>query len=253
MKHIWGYSNFYNLLKKQESLKTGLIVDTNVLISATYEPDLLHDDTIEFLDLVMEQQIPLYCNVNVKSEFLEIHRRIIFTEALLDLEKIVDKQNDPPQLVKKLISLNTQNEKRKKQTGVPLRLSEADLKTFKLILGSIENNKGNLLTTFCQDRISGKLSAVWQALEEGFGLTFLSLRKGDHDKHFSEGPSWKDAVALMELPGLSSSDAMIINIFMKSKFSAIITSDLEVAHAVSRLSAEGGSKIALVPDKLVGS
>jgi hypothetical protein len=90
MSLIWGYSDFLTTLNRLPSLKKGMVVDTNVLISATYDSDNFYDPTKEFLNFVAEYEVPLYCNVNVRAEFLEIHRRIIFSETLFDFANTID-------------------------------------------------------------------------------------------------------------------------------------------------------------------
>ena len=89
MNIIRGYNQFLSSLN--EDLRRGVIADTNVLISATYDLDPAHEEAADLFDLAAENKIPIFCNVNVRSEFLEIHRWIIFTEALLDFEAQVNK------------------------------------------------------------------------------------------------------------------------------------------------------------------
>lgn len=250
MKRVWGYGDFLSLLDKYENIKTGLIIDTNVLIAATYDSDKAHDEAAEFLDLVIEQRVPLYCNVNIRAEFLEIHRRIIFTEALLDFEGEVDKTKLPHDLVAKLNSLRSQSEKRKKNNKTPVRLGEADLKVFKLLMSVVSYGANDLWTVLCEDKIAGKLGVVWETAESELGLNFLSLRKEDQAKYFNESPEWDEAVALIENQGLASSDAMIVNLFLKSKFDGVITSDLDVALSIEKLIKTSPSKIVFIPDKL---
>lgn len=57
------YSDLLVTLTERPELKSGIVADSNVLISATYESDRAHDQTVEFLDLLSEQQIPIFCNV----------------------------------------------------------------------------------------------------------------------------------------------------------------------------------------------
>lgn len=115
MSALWGYSDFLEVLKTQPGLKRGIVLDTNVLVSGTYDLDIFHEVTKVFVDQVIDNNIPFFCNVNVRSEFLEIHRRIIFTEAILDFEDVVDKKKLPATLAGKLTNLRTKAERRKKE------------------------------------------------------------------------------------------------------------------------------------------
>lgn len=245
MDPVVGYSEFTKQL--DEGLKSGVIADTNLLIAATYDLDSANSDAIQFLDILSEHRVPIFCNVNVRSEFLEIHRRIIFTEALLDFESHVNKAKIPIELVKKLNSIRTRSSKQTLRDRA-LRLSEAEIKDFKVFMSGIRSGNGDLWATFCEDRVGGKLTSVWSEAEGELGLNFLSLRKEDQAIYFNKSPEWEVAVRLMESEGLSSSDAMIVNLFLCSKLKAIATSDWDVASAVKKAAQNG--KTAFCPDEI---
>jgi len=59
MKSLWGYSDFLNLLEIRTAIKNGIVVDTNILVSATYDFDTFFEQTNELLNLVVENNIPL--------------------------------------------------------------------------------------------------------------------------------------------------------------------------------------------------
>ena len=246
MSIVHGYSEFLSSLSAD--FKKGVLADTNVLISATYDLDPANDQAIGFFDLLAEHEVPIFCNVNVKSEFLEIHRRIIFTEALLDFESQIDKSKLQIDLTRKLNSIRTQAEKRTKQEKLPLRLPEAEIKDFKMKMSEITHESRDLWTALCEDRVINKLSAVWNDAETELGLNFLSTRREDQSGYFEKSPTWEGAMQLMESYGLSSSDAMIINMFMCSKFIAIVTSDLDVAHSINKIGNK--AKVVFLPDSL---
>ena len=245
----FGYSDFLKTLGGRPELRAGIVVDTNVLISATYDSDKFFDRTAEFLDMVAESGIPLYCNVNVRGEFLEIHRRIIFTEALLDFFHAIGPSKLPPAISTKLGKWAKSNEAKKNASEAPLRLSEPDIKIIKFELMEISDGKRDLWSALCEDRIGDKLQSVWTSAEQQMGINFLTTREEDADSLLTKAPAWDDAVKLIEKFGLSSADAMIINIFTCSSLLALATSDKEVAHTIEQIST--GSKICFVPDELI--
>ncbi|MDZ4660030.1 MAG: hypothetical protein SGJ18_00280 [Pseudomonadota bacterium] len=247
MSNVWGYSDLLTLLEERSNLKSGLVVDTNVLISATYDSDSFYEPTIEFLDMVFENKIPLYYNSNVKMEFLEIHRRIIFTESLLDLESLVDKNLLPIEFSNKLGSLRAKSNKNKRELKPPIRLGEAELKEYKIEMLQIEFEKKDLWTELCENRVGNKLTGVWTDAEDELGLNILSTQNEDTTKHLDKAPDWADAIKIMESQGLSSSDAMIVNMFLCSKFDAIVTSDKDVGLAIAKI---GNGKICILPEKI---
>lgn len=249
MSLLWGYSDFLNVLSKMPAIKNGVVVDTNILISATYDFDPFFDETNDLLDLLIENEIPLYCNVNVRAEFLEIHRRIIFTEALLSLEGATKLSTLSSELSKKLSSLRSNQNARERDGRAPLRLSEADIKAYKLMMIREQGLKGNLWDTFCLDYVGENLAKTWDKMVENVGLNFLSLRQEDQDNHISSPPGWEKAVELMSKQGVSSSDAMILNMFLSSKFEGILSSDADIGIAITSLNRH--DKVCILPDSVV--
>lgn len=252
MKFLWGYSDFLSLLNDRPKMKDGLVVDTNILISATYDADAFFDQTNDLLNLIVENNIPLYYNVNVRAEFLEIQRRITFTEALLSFETHTKLATLPIELSKKLSSIRSNQRKREETNNRrPLRLSEYDIKDFKSLMIQETTASGNLWREFCRQYVGNQLLSAWDSVVEDFGLNSLSLRADDHDAFISIPPSWESAVELMSSEGLSSSDAMIVNMFQSSNFEAILSSDADVGTAIERI--KRNDKICILPDKVLKS
>lgn len=248
--NIWGYSELGMLLQKHPEVRNGIIIDTNILVSATYELDLFHEDALQFLELVIEADVPIFCNVNVRAEFLEIHRRIIFSEGLLDFESTCEKPLLPEKLSGLLSSYRAKFERRLKSNpnDPPVKLSEAELKEFKFLMTDILVKEKHLWAEFCDEKIGNKLEQVWIKTEKAVGLKFLSLRPDDREKHLNSKPEWENVVSLMSSQGISSSDAMILNMFFSSKFIVIASSDKDIAFSVSL--EKTSDKMCLIPDKL---
>lgn len=248
MRSLWGYSDFMGLLERYPGIRSGIVIDTNVLISATYDFDVYYEKTNELFDLIFEFGIPLYCNVNVRAEFLEAHRRIAFTEALLSFEEVVKKADLSLDLRKKLSSIRS-NQKKREDTGrKPLRLGDADIKEFKAMMIRVESQKGNLWYVFCKEYVADQLSTIWQNAVDNFGLNFLSLRSEDLESFIDVPPSWEKTVEFMSSEGLSSSDAMIINMFQATNFELILSSDVDIGFSVKRMNRLG--KICILPDQV---
>ena len=251
MQLLWGYTDFLSLLSRRPKMNEGLVVDTNILISVTYDGDAFFEQTNDLLDIVFENSVPLFFNVNVRAEFLEIQRRITFTDALLSFESQTKLASLPLELSKKLSSIRS-NQKKREETGRKnLRLSEFDIKEFKSLMIQESLPSGNLWREFCHEYIGDQLFAAWDDVVNKFGLNPLSLRAEDQDKNMATPPSWEDAVELMSTEGLSSSDAMIVNMFQASNFEAILSSDADVGTAVERLKRE--NKICILPDRVLKS
>lgn len=251
MKLLWGYSDFSSLLDSRPSLRSGIVVDTNVLISATYDFDTFFEETIELLDILVENQIPLFCNVNVRVEFLEIQRRIIFTEALLSFENATKRSSLPFELAKKLSSLRSNQSAREKDGRSPLRLSEADIKNIKNLMIREVSLAGNLWFSFCKDYVNDQLLNIWAEVVEQVGLNFLSIRQEDQDNYITAPTDWDKTIEFMSSEGVSSSDAMILNMYQSSKFEAILSSDADIGISVFRMNR--ADKFVILPDAVAKS
>ncbi len=251
MKSLWGYSDFLSLLNSRPRIKEGIVVDTNILISATYDGDSFNEQTNDLLDLIAENNVPLFYNVNVKSEFLEIQRRISFTLGLLSFEADTKLATLPPELGRRLGSIRSNQTNRENSGRNNLRLSEFEIKEFKDLMIRESLPSGNLWRAFCRQYIGSELLNSWVDLVDKFGLNPLSLRADDNEKYILNPPSWEDAIELMSTEGLSSSDAMIVNMFQSSSFEAILSSDADVGTAVEHLERE--DKICILPDRVLKS
>lgn len=248
---LWGYSELDALLEVHPNSKKGFLIDTNILVAATYDLDKYNEIAVDFIDSLADREIPLYCNVNIRSEFLEIHRRIVISESLLDFEEKCDKTQLPPELASELTNYRNsfERKRRNKPDEPPRKLSESEIKAFKLMMVNIQGNRGDdLWTEFCENNIGTKIIELWAEVESDFGLNFLSLRKEDQELHLNQKPEWEDVVKLMTNPALSSADAMIVNMFFVSKFEVIASSDVDIAIALKKSGLT--DKHAIVPDEL---
>ena len=182
---------------------------------------------------------------------MEIQRRISFTEALLSFESDTKLSTLPIELARKLGSIRS-NQKKREETGRrAIRLSEFDIKDFKALMIKENSHYGNLWREFCHHYIGDQLAIVWNEVVDKFGLNPLSLRREDQDKNILRPPSWEEAVLLMSTEGLSSYDAMIVNMFLASNIMAILSSDADVGTAVQRQKRE--DKICILPDRVLKS
>ena len=117
-----------------------------------------------------------------------------------------------------------------------------------LLLTKIIGKEKDLWTELCEDRIGTKLVDIWNDTEFALGLNFLSLRKEDQELHLNQKPEWDGVTELISKHGLSSSDAMILNMFLSSKFAVIASSDADIALTLKRIGLP--SKHCISPDEL---
>jgi len=85
MGRVIAFSEFESYFESFSGPVSGTILDTNILISLTYEIKSDFDEIIAFVDGLLDADFKLYTTVNTKSEFLDFHRRLFMTEHLIDM------------------------------------------------------------------------------------------------------------------------------------------------------------------------
>lgn len=69
-------SSFETLARTEHSLKLGCVVDTNVLFGAAYPVDRLNTWAERFFEICHSNDIPIYTNINIRAEFMDLYRRV---------------------------------------------------------------------------------------------------------------------------------------------------------------------------------
>src|SRR3989338_9204037 len=87
MGKVVGFSElpeYLSQLDKEGATFKATILDTNVLITSSYEVRDDFYDVVKVLDTLSGHGFRFFATVNTRAEFLEFHRRLILTENLLD-------------------------------------------------------------------------------------------------------------------------------------------------------------------------
>jgi hypothetical protein len=93
---VGGFSKLSVFLKSLEKDDRACFVDTSILFSVTYPIDIHNDDSECAFESLAESFVPILTNQNVRAEFLEIHRKVLLAECLVDFYE--DYLPDLPQL-----------------------------------------------------------------------------------------------------------------------------------------------------------
>jgi hypothetical protein len=219
-------------------------VDTTILFSATYPLDAFNGESEVAFDALSDAGVAILTNVNVRAEFMENHRRVLIAECLIDFLEDMESDLDGP-LLEKLKSHRT-SYRRKIAEEKSAKVELNQIKNFRKLLASYQSPKGNGWEVFCRNYLHGKLAPIWQATQDVYELHFISLRSEDESPYLNSRPSWDEAVRIMGVYGIGSSDAMIVNMFLCSKLPVLLTADIEMAECTVKES--GGAKKVFVPD-----
>ncbi len=244
-----GIIRFSDLLKTataQPNVKNGCFVDTSILFAASYPPDEFNTEAEEVFDFLAELEIPIFTNVNVRSEFIDLHRRVMIPDGLGDLYTAYGKSLNKL-LYSKLQSINT-SLTAARNTGKPFKFDEKQIKLWRQTLQTQQLKGKNGWLQFCADFLQNKIEAIWDKTCEELGVNFFSLRNTDQSNWLAGELKWEDMVSIVGRFGVGSFDAMIINLFLNSKFSVMVTADRDLAYVIDTLKPE--QKFVCLPDKL---
>jgi predicted nucleic acid-binding protein len=68
-------------LTRSPTASRGCLVDTNILLAANFSLDHFHESAIGIFETLIEERVPRFANVNVRSEFIHISRKIVIAPA----------------------------------------------------------------------------------------------------------------------------------------------------------------------------
>jgi len=97
---------------------------------------------------------------------------------------------------------------------------------------------------FCEDYLKGKIEKIWDKAVDELGINFIAIRDSEIHPLLTEKVSWNGVYEIMGSFGIGSFDAMIINLFLKSCLSLLITADEQMAYTVGKMTKD---KFVLIP------
>ncbi len=246
MCEVKGLSYLDQVVSKRSETPQGCLVDTSLLFALSYPLDVFNEDAEAAFRILSENSIPVFTNVNIRTEFIELHRRVAIPEGLIDL---LDDQEGglDGHLVQKLKSLRTRYRKANGE-GKTFKLSDREIKSHRDMLTEFEGNGIDGWEVFCKDYLTGAIQKEWDTTEREWNLNFLSLRSTEKHPLISDEVTWEGMVELVEKFGIGAMDAMILNLFRCSRLEVLLTADSDLAYAAEKLKLNG--KVVIVPDAL---
>ncbi|MBS1960864.1 MAG: hypothetical protein JST04_01505 [Bdellovibrionales bacterium] len=234
---IVDFRSFVAKFSKDPSLRSGCVVDTNILFGGAYPVDRLNTWADRFFETCRIENIPVFTNINIRAEFMDLYRRALLVESLLMVRShySADLAEDLEKRLKALDQRVRENIEKNKTTS----LSERDIKEYRKTLLEIfpktSTSGRNLWQILCRDFLGPQLTPVWSDATKALGINFAGSRAVESTELFSKAPNWEGASEVMGQSGLGSADAMIANFFACSKFSLLVTADLQLAEYAEEL------------------
>lgn len=231
MGRVIAFSEFTPYLKTilRGDYAQGTILDTNILISLTYEIKSDFDEVNDFVDRLIDERFLLFTTVNTKSEFLDFQRRLFMTEHLRgSIESEAGWKISSASRAQ--IQVQSGQLKRSEQQGADPVFSDRQLKKIKSAFSAGNHSGHQGWMKLCEGVLSGRLDEAEAALSRN-GIQYISQHEPNQKDLFLKKIDWPDAKRIAELTCLGLSDAMILNAFQCSRFPFIVSADFDLGYA----------------------
>ncbi|MGK5085313.1 hypothetical protein WDW37_18660 [Bdellovibrionota bacterium FG-1] len=96
------------LIRSKSGIKLGCVVDTNAFFAASLTADRINTWAEEVFKVLQVHSVPTFTNINIRSEYLELQRRVLIPEGLLAFYEKSNKETMDKALKAQLHSLRTQ-------------------------------------------------------------------------------------------------------------------------------------------------
>lgn len=228
-------------------LYKGAILDTNILISASYELRDSYSEVSEILEILKGRDYQLFATVNTRAEYLEFRRRVILSENLLDAVdefakvKISQRAKAKIQTLKGSLKSSMIADPEKDEI-----FNDSQLKKIKKEFSAGPHSGQIGWLEFCSLYLNGKIEISDQELLDR-GVIYISPNDRAYTDLFHYSVQWKSAIEICERAGTAFSDSMILNVLKSSKLPFIVTLDFDIGYAAL---SDPNIKDVVVPDKL---
>jgi hypothetical protein len=228
---------------KDKGCKPGCFADTSFLYGVAYDDDRLFEKANDVHDLLAENSVPIYANVISRMEFVDLIFRKQMTSACISLFSQLQWSASNQtlfNLLKNIRDQDTAAQGRKES----YKINESHLKKLRKLI--IESAASTDWKRFCDKYVGSMLVSEWELVEDELGLNFVEILEGATSEFFDEALLWNDMVQVMGKNGMRGPDAMILNLFLKSKFPLLITGDSDFESCLKDSGASATEKAILI-------
>jgi hypothetical protein len=207
---------------RDKGCKPGCFADTSFLYGIAYDDDRLHGNANVIHDLLSDYSVPIYANVISRMEFVDLILRKQMTNACISLFGKLQRNAGNQELFNLLKNIRDKDTAARGKRE-SFKINESHFKKLRKFI--IDTSSGEDWKTFCGKYVGTTLLSEWKIVEEDLGLNFVEILEGEKSDFFDEPLHWDDMVQIMGKNGMRGPDAMILNLFLKSKFPLLVTGD----------------------------
>jgi len=161
---------------------------------------------------------------------LDLHRRVLIPDGLLTL--LHDFSGSLGTEIETQLRLLRARFQKSLDENKAFKLQDAEIKKYRKLLSAIQLNGENAWIIFCESYLHPYIEKIWDDTVETLRVKFLGTREMDNQEIFDGHPSWADLVQIIGKSGIGTADAMIINLFQKSKLTLMVTADGDMRDTV---------------------
>lgn len=227
---------------EKEPCPAGILADTAFLYALSDTDDRLYDSAINVYDYLENGNVTIYANVISRMEFVDLLFRKQITGGAIEVFKLLDSATTSKNIFNFFKSIRDEDTAHRNDSQ-SYKIPEGKLKKLRQHLESEVSSmdwKG-----FCQKYTGAKFHNDWSVYEQELGLNFVEVLEGQTSDIIASPLYWTDMVQVMGEQGIRGPDAMIANLFLKSRFPLLITADKDIARAFDDESPEHESKTIL--------
>lgn len=206
------------------------LADTGFLYALAYDDDRFFNQANDLLDLLSDRRASLYANVISRMEFVDLIFRKQVTQGCIQLFSTLKREPQNEPIFNLLKDIRDQDTAARRQNQ-SYKIDERRLKKLRQNVGQAYG-VGDW-KEFCKKFVGSMLVNEWTMIEEDLGLNFIEILEGNLSDLFDLPLRWTDMVQLMGDRGLRGPDAMIENLFSKSKLPVLITTDSDFESCLS--------------------
>ena len=131
----------HQVIQANPVLKLGCVIDTNAFFAASMPADRINAWAEAVFKVLREHSIPAFTNINIRSEYLELQRRVLIPEGLLAFYEASNKDTMNKALKAQLSSLKTQVETAIKDERL-FKFNDQQIKKYRALLQSLPGANG---------------------------------------------------------------------------------------------------------------
>ena len=123
-----------------------------------------------------------------------------------------------------------------KATDRAFKLNDLEIKQWRTLLDTFHHSSGKPgWDVFCDNYLEPYFKNIWEDAVQTLNVKSLGNTAFQDKKYFLNDPTWDQTNDIIGKTGIGSTDAMIVNFFLCSKFELLISTDYDIPRVFQQL------------------